>query len=84
MRTTLLPGLMEVLTHNYHRKLTDLGLFEVGNVFIPRGEGKTPDERLHLGMIACGKVETSWQAKDVMRDFYYLKGIVEGILEILG
>jgi len=84
MRTTLLPGLMEVLTHNYHRKLTDLGFFEVGNVFIPRGEGKTPDERLHLGMIACGKVETSWQAKDVMRDFYYLKGIVEGILEILG
>jgi len=83
MRTMLLPGLMDILTYNYHRKLTDLGLFEVGNVFIPSGEGKTPDERLHLGMIACGKVDTGWQAKDMERDFYYLKGIVEGILEIL-
>ena len=34
-------------------------------------------------MIACGKVDTGWQAKDMERDFYYLKGIVEGILEIL-
>jgi len=83
MRTTLLPGLIDVLTYNYHRKLTDLGLFEVGKVFIPSGEGKTPDERLHLGVIACGKVDTGWQVKDVERDFYYIKGIVEGILEIL-
>ena len=40
MRTMLLPGLMDILTYNYHRKLTDLGLFEVGNVFIPSGRGK--------------------------------------------
>ncbi len=83
MRTILLPGLMDVLAYNYHRKLADLGLFEVGKVFMPQGEGEAPDERLHLGIITCGKVDSGWQAKDLERDFYYVKGIVESILDIL-
>ncbi len=84
MRTTLLPGLLDVVTYNCNRKLVNLGLFEVGSVFIPRDPGKLPDDRLHLGIAACGQVETGWQGKEEERDFYYVKGIVDGIFDLLG
>lgn len=84
MRTTLLPGLMDAVMYNYNRKLTDLGLFEVGAVFIPQRPGQIPEERLHLGIAACGKIQAGWQGIEEERDYYYLKGIVEGIFEMLG
>lgn len=84
MRTTLLPGLMDTVMYNYHRKLVNLGLFEVGSVFIPRKPDQIPEERLHLGISACGETETGWQEKGKERDFYYVKGIIEGIFEKLG
>lgn len=84
MRTTLLPGLMDTIIYNYNRKLTDLGFFEVGNVFIPKDEGGLPEERLHLGIAACGKVVKGWQVRSEDVDFYYVKGIVEGLLELAG
>ncbi len=36
MRTTLLPGLVEVARRNLSRGLTDLAIFEVGTVFLPQ------------------------------------------------
>ncbi len=47
MRTTLLPGLVEVARRNLSRGLTDLSLFEVGTVFRPEagvryGSGPLP------------------------------------------
>jgi phenylalanyl-tRNA synthetase beta chain len=35
MRTTLLPGLLDIARRNLSRGLTDLALFEVGQVFLP-------------------------------------------------
>ncbi len=40
MRTTLLPGLLGVLTRNLGRGLTDLALFELGLVFLSRPDGQ--------------------------------------------
>ncbi|HHV35509.1 MAG TPA: phenylalanine--tRNA ligase subunit beta [Syntrophomonadaceae bacterium] len=84
MRTTLLPGLMDAVMYNYNRKLTDLGLFEVGSVFIPQNPGQIPEERLYLGIAACGKVQVGWQGIEEERDYYYMKGVIEGIFEVLG
>lgn len=84
MRTTLLPGLMDAVMYNYNRKLTDLGLFEVGSVFIPRDPDQIPEERLHLGISACGETEASWREMGKERDYYYVKGVTEGIFERLG
>ncbi|PRY69744.1 phenylalanyl-tRNA synthetase beta subunit [Glaciihabitans tibetensis] len=35
MRTTLLPGLLDIARRNLSRGLTDLALFEIGQVFLP-------------------------------------------------
>jgi phenylalanyl-tRNA synthetase beta chain len=83
MRTTLLPGLMDAINYNYKRKLVDLGLFEVGSVFIPQQTEQAPEERLHLGIAACGQINTGWQGTAGEHDYYYVKGIVEGILDVL-
>jgi len=40
MRTTLLPGLLGVLTRNLGRGFTDLALFEAGLVFLSRPDGQ--------------------------------------------
>ena len=49
MRTTLVPGLLEVARHNVARDMPDLTLFECGRVFFSNGRDDLPDERLHLG-----------------------------------
>jgi len=44
MRTTLLPGLLETVTRNLSRGVKDLGVFEIGLVFLPRHNAPgTPD-----------------------------------------
>lgn len=84
MRTTLLPGLMDAVTYNYHRKQVDLGLFEVGAVFIPQRADQIPEERQYLGITACGKTDAGWRGTGEERDYYYVKGIIEGIFGMLG
>lgn len=83
LRTSLLPGMLEALALNYKRQQTSLGLFEVGLVFRPTGE-VLPEERPHLGIIACGQLPRSWQEPAQERDFYYVKGILEAFFRVLG
>jgi phenylalanyl-tRNA synthetase beta chain len=40
LRTTLLPGLLRVLTRNTGRGFGDLGLYELGLVFLPHPDGQ--------------------------------------------
>ena len=50
MRTTLLPGLLEVARATTSRATSGTcGLFETGRVFFSKGRRPLPDERLHLG-----------------------------------
>jgi len=52
MRTSLLPGLVEVAHRNASRGLTDLAIFEIGHVFVPVegapfGSGPVPASGTH-------------------------------------
>ncbi len=52
LRTSLLPGLLKALRFNLDRQIDDLALFEIGRVFaLPSGDGPTPDEAEHLGLV---------------------------------
>lgn len=84
LRPTLLPGLVNTVNTNYKRKQPDLGIFELGAVFESRGSEELPLEKLRLGLAACGKLERDWLEPPRERDFYYLKGIVEELFEVLG
>ena len=62
MRTTLVPGLLEVARHNVARDMPDLSLFECGRVFFSKGRDDLPDERLHLGILLAGDFQpATWR-----------------------
>lgn len=100
MRTSLIPGLLSVISRNQHRRLTDLALYEMGNVFFPwevvhrseremaAGAGETPGqpakENLTLAGAICGEIFRGWSEKPLAADFFLLKGIVESLLARIG
>jgi phenylalanyl-tRNA synthetase beta chain len=72
MRTILLPGLLDTALVNERAQVRDMALFEVGRVFLPG-----VPERLHVGILAMGKREVSWDQKGQDYDFFFVKGVVE-------
>ncbi|HXB61351.1 MAG TPA: phenylalanine--tRNA ligase subunit beta [Acidobacteriaceae bacterium] len=80
LRPSLLPGMLATLAHNLNRDVTDLQLFEMGNIFF--GSTRAVTEELSLVFGAAGAVPSSplHSAKDVL--FFELKGDVEDILSL--
>jgi phenylalanyl-tRNA synthetase beta chain len=57
LRRSIVPGLIRAADLNLRRGIEDVRLFEVGRVFLPRGEGELPDEPLRAGLVWCGAAE---------------------------
>lgn len=83
MRTLLLPGLLDNLSRNLARKNENLAFYEVGSVFIPTGE-QLPDEQLKIAAVVTGHLELNWLKNKVDLDFFYLKGVLEVLLQEMG
>lgn len=81
MRSMLLPGLLEVLSRNVSRRVTDLAIFELGKVFLPSGSDPLPVERPFLAAAAVGTAPAGWNRPKQPYDFYYFKGIVETLFD---
>ena len=78
MRTSLLPGLLEIAARNTSRRNTELLIFEIGNIYLPkefplRG---LPDEELKIAGLAQGGSKRHWHVPQVKYDFFYVKGIL--------
>ncbi|NLV87746.1 MAG: phenylalanine--tRNA ligase subunit beta [Tissierellia bacterium] len=75
MRTTLLPNMLELLSRNYNRGVEECYVYEIGNIFIPKELPlkELPEERKILSIGFYGK-----------EDFYFLKEIVNTLLNRLG
>ncbi len=71
MRTTMATGMLKSLAVNVNRKNYNVGLFEVGRVYLPKEGQALPDEKVMLSIGLVGK----------NADFFTLKGIIEAILE---
>jgi phenylalanyl-tRNA synthetase beta chain len=57
LRPAVLPGLLKAVAFNAGHGLPDVGLFEIGHVFLPPPAGQTlPDEREHLAVALAGTV----------------------------
>ncbi|QEH32865.1 Phenylalanine--tRNA ligase beta subunit [Aquisphaera giovannonii] len=70
LRQSLLPSLLAARAYNESRGNLGAELFEIANVYLPRGAGELPDEPTRLGLVSG-------------RDFRGLKGIVEALLDRL-
>jgi phenylalanyl-tRNA synthetase beta chain len=70
LRQGLVPSLLAARAHNEAHGVADAELFEVANVYRPRGVGEMPEEPTRLAIVGG-------------RDFFGLKGVVEAMLDRL-
>jgi len=84
LRTTLRPGLLQALSSNEKHEESDIRLFEVGKVYLPRA-GDLPEERhMVVGVLSGTRVDRSWHGQGEALDFFDAKGVLETLLEHLG
>jgi phenylalanyl-tRNA synthetase beta chain len=77
MRTTLLPGLIEVLRTNVNRKAARVRIFEAGRVYAGGGVAQQP---MRIGGLAFGGAAAEqWGEKLRAVDFFDVKGDVEAL-----
>lgn len=83
MRTSLMPGLINVLRHNLNRQQDRVRLFESGLRFVPSADGLRQEAML-AGLIYGSRAPESWANVAELVDFYDLKGDVESLLALTG
>jgi phenylalanyl-tRNA synthetase beta chain len=82
MRTSLVPGFLETVYRNISKQHKNLKLFEIGKIYINKGEGDLPEETEMLaGLWTGARFDASWYAKETPCDFFDIKGVVEGLLK---
>lgn len=85
LRPSLLPGLLDTLSHNLTRRNGDVQLFEIGRVFnANNGQAK---EGWRVAIALTGSRSPGFWAgaeRDAKCDLYDLKGLVEALIEALG
>ena len=70
LRTTLLLGMLDAAGYNINQKNRSFKFFEIADVYKKKGQGF-----IESPFLAC--------AAEGSKNFYYLKGVVEGILKFL-
>ena len=88
LRPSLIPGLLKTVALNHRFSEHDLQLYEIGRVMIARKEKVSGvDDYLELerlGICLTGKlIDKNWKENAIASDIFYLKGIVEALLEKL-
>lgn len=82
MRSTLLPGLLTSVRHNFNHGIRDLKLFEIGRIFSISKTGELPVETLALGIVATGgALEANKAQAERELDFFDLKGALESAVD---
>jgi len=71
MRPSLIPSILQIIAQN-QAHVEKIKIFELANIYLPRGKEKLPDERMTLAVGLTGAV------------FTQAKGIAEGLLAELG
>lgn len=77
MRTTLVPGLLKDARFNAGYGQPDAQLFEIGRVFIDRGNAMPEEYNKIAGVLTGGWEKDAWYGKKRDIDFYDVKGIIE-------
>ena len=85
LRNSLVPHLVDNAVYNTSRQQKDVQLFEVGKIFISKGQDTQPEEIEKLGGILTGRMNnTDWLGSHVPADFYAAKGVLDSVFEKLG
>jgi phenylalanyl-tRNA synthetase beta chain len=78
MRPSLLPGLVDAVSHNRRHGRADVRLFEIGTRFAPRGETRG------AGFAWTGLATPDhWSGERRAVEFFDIKGVVEQLCELM-
>lgn len=83
LRQSILGTLIDVASYNYARKVENISLFEMGHVFKASLDNEKPIESQQLAALVFGQEADNWQHKNHRYDFYYIKGLLESLLDAL-
>jgi len=90
MRQSLIFGGLESIAYNQNRRISNQKIYEFGKIYQKTSEKsnniiKDYFEERHLLILASGNInEENWDAKPVKADFYFVKSMVEAIINRLG
>ena len=80
VRTSLLPSLINVHDYNKARNVKDIFLYEIAKTY-----DINYTEETKVAILAKGNyLVNDWQSLNIKCDFYYVKGIIENLLDYLG
>jgi phenylalanyl-tRNA synthetase beta chain len=83
MRQSMLFSGLEAIAYNSNRQMHHLKIFEFGKTYHQYPTKK--EEKKHLSIIITGnRLEDNWSTPPKKVDFFYLKAIVENLLNRLG
>jgi phenylalanyl-tRNA synthetase beta chain len=83
LRESLIFGLLERISYNIKKNNSKLKIFEWGKTY--EKIKKKYNEKYYLGLMISGKEHKDhWLYHSGMFSFFYLKGIIEGILRKIG
>lgn len=82
LRTSLLPGLLEVVKYNHDHQNPNISGFEIGRIHFKKDD--VYKEQSVVGVVLTGKSRPHhWEDKPKDVDFYDLKGLLENIFKEL-
>lgn len=85
LRPSLLPGLLDMLRHNFTRGNRDVQLFEIGRVFTQVNGRAREGWRVAIAMTGA-RSSGFWSGaeRDAQCDVFDAKGVVESLLDLFG
>ena len=83
MRPEMQASILEAVAYNKNRKAHDLKFYEFGKVYQKTESGYKEFEKLVLA-VTGNKKPANWRNKTEKAEYYFLKTIVENIMQVVG
>jgi phenylalanyl-tRNA synthetase beta chain len=84
LRPNLRTGLIVALAQNQKVEPGGIRLFEIGKVFLPKGDELPQEKEMLCAMLSGAKSDLSWKGEKGEFDFFDAKGMAENLLRGLG
>jgi phenylalanyl-tRNA synthetase beta chain len=83
LRQTLLFGGLKSIAHNQNRQQANIKFFEFGQDYRNNSEGYAQRKKMSI-WISGNRSNENWNTPDKSADFFFLKGVVEAVLQKIG
>jgi len=84
LRPSILESGLEVVNYNVNRKNQNLSLFEFGNTYSTKGVGQYSELPMLALWITGAVREASWSQKVENASLFYVKSVIENLIEVSG